>query len=262
MANRRTMPYDFDRERGIFTPRDRRFLAGELDDELSETARRQKRYRLRKRTYHALQDLAFLEEMETRDLFHIAEGVSGSDSENYFTVTSAADEDQFREIVRTRQGLKSMISLYREMFTPSLFAALVEDQCTIRAALDHYDETGRYGQFETSLSIDLEEEMSISELLDVEIKDPDPIRPGANAVLDQLDFSEKYALAPAVSKPILDLIDELDDGNGVSRETVVEKVSEAEDIPLSDAYDRLDKLVSVGLCRDVGTDCVEINDGS
>lgn len=49
-----------DRERGILTERDRQFLLGQLDDELSESSRNVKRHRIRKRVENALYDMHLL----------------------------------------------------------------------------------------------------------------------------------------------------------------------------------------------------------
>lgn len=58
--NRGISPLEYDRVRGILNKHARQFLAGELDEELMHNQIRQKRYRLRQRVFHALQDLVYL----------------------------------------------------------------------------------------------------------------------------------------------------------------------------------------------------------
>lgn len=45
-----------ERDRGILTERDREYLLGEIDDELSENAEYQKRYQIRQRIRNAMLD--------------------------------------------------------------------------------------------------------------------------------------------------------------------------------------------------------------
>jgi hypothetical protein len=57
------MPDDFDlveRERGVLNERDRRFLLGELDDELSDNQKYQRRYQIRQRIRNSMYDFWFL----------------------------------------------------------------------------------------------------------------------------------------------------------------------------------------------------------
>lgn len=58
-----------ERDRGFLTQRDRRFLLGELDDELSDNSITQKRYQIRKRIQNAMLDFWFLNNtLSTHDI--------------------------------------------------------------------------------------------------------------------------------------------------------------------------------------------------
>ena len=56
-----------DRDRGILTKRDRRFLRGDLDDELNDNQRYQKRYQIRQRIRNAMFDFQILYRGLSRD---------------------------------------------------------------------------------------------------------------------------------------------------------------------------------------------------
>lgn len=160
-ANKRNWWAEPERPRGIFTTRDRQFLLGELDEELDANAKRQKRYRLRKRVHHAIQDLAYLERFDLDDIGQLAEELS-KDME----VTNHQSNNP-RSSRRLNAGTRSLIEFYGEVFPKDSLEALLTNQLRINAALDYYEETGRYGLFDVELTTDLVEEMSVDELADI-----------------------------------------------------------------------------------------------
>lgn len=180
MTNRE---YEPERDRGIFTPRDRQFLLGNLDEELSENARRQKRYRLRKRVYQAIQDLAYLNRFEVDDLGQLVDDLLED-----MSVDEAGRAEAPRAVARVTRGTTSIVEFYRELFNEEVFQHMITSQLEVAAALDHYEETGRYGRYEASLDVELIEEMSVEELRrqmrQEEAAGVPPGFPGGRRVLD------------------------------------------------------------------------------
>lgn len=156
---------DFDRDRGILTPRDRRFLAGKLDGELTDNEQRQKRYRLRQRMFHALQDLVYMEYMSTRDIGQVADLTKEAMRPPVDEVPSDGQEEM-RKRARLATGLKALMGFYREVMTPEVFRRYVELELETRAALDHYEDAGTFGMFEATIDVDQVGEMEIGKLVD------------------------------------------------------------------------------------------------
>jgi hypothetical protein len=153
---------DYDRQRGIFTPRDRRFLAGLLDDELSDNDKRQKRYRLRQRMVHALQDLAYLSVMDTQDVGQVAEA---------FTLDMGLPEyirSEEKAAVRRqtlmRHAAETLIEFIRELYGLETIEHILQRQVATAKALDFYHETGQYAKFEVSVEVTQGEPMEIGRL--------------------------------------------------------------------------------------------------
>lgn len=157
-------PYDFDRPRGIFTPRDRRFLAGALDDELTDNDQRQKRYQLRQRLIHAIQDLSYLQSMRTDDLMKIVDSIEemcGREADPS-KESVAADRMQRRE--RIQDASAEVIALFENIHPDGFFQWMIGIQLATQAALDYYDKTGKYGVFEPKVGVERVDEMPISQL--------------------------------------------------------------------------------------------------
>ena len=74
-SDTRIVDRDPDRERGILTPHDRAFLLAEpgegVREEMSDTAVRQKRHKIRNRFRNALVDIQYLLLLEQEDLTHL-----------------------------------------------------------------------------------------------------------------------------------------------------------------------------------------------
>lgn len=251
MANTEFEP---ERERGIFTTRDRQFLLGELDEELDENEQRQKRYRLRKRMRHAIQDLAYLNHFDTDDLGQVV---------NDLLDDMSVDEEGYiespRSVERVTQGTRSIVEFYRELFDHELFHRMLTTQLEIAAALDHYEATGRYGRYEASLDLDLVEEIPIEEL-QAEMKQRpggllSPALPGAQQVLDLEIWQDAPAEItppedlPTEAKTLLSIADELDDDSGPPRtEDAVAKTARRCEISEEKARSALLEALSAGMC--------------
>jgi len=251
---------DIDRERGIFTPRDRKFLAGVIDDDLSPNARRQKRYRLRERMVHALQDLRYLRLMSTKDVGQLAEQFGFSDNPDLDFTPSSDPDFRERSIFERRlhftSALREVLALARELFDPTELEFLMKDRLGEQAALDYYEETGRFGVFEVTLDVERVDEMSIEELRNVAYDDPPARRnpnapPGAFEVLDLHGVEppsydpEHPALADVVIEVITDLGGE-SEAVGVRR--VLNKVAEQEDVSIETAQEAYDDVLCMGEC--------------
>lgn len=176
MANEETtfregaaFPDEYGRERGIFTERDRRFLAGELEEELTDNQRRQKRYRLRKRLYHAIQDLAYLEYFDTEDLGLLAGQMSHASGEDKYQLPPGANrpEPDFDVADRMSSGTELLISFWREVYGGDDLRLLLSHSIHVDRALEHYQETGRYPLLNVSVDVEEYGDMSIQELRDI-----------------------------------------------------------------------------------------------
>ena len=246
MANKYPQLHDeFDRERGILTPRDRRFLAGLLDDELNDNEARVKRYRLRQRMVHALIDLQYLSVMSTEDIGQIAEKFGFPDG---WTPRDGAppdgvDTEELDRQVWRRGGLEvgvgQLLAFTRELLSDSQFEYMLQHHLREQAILNHYEETGRYGEYEVSFELELVGEMSIDELEELVYGDYDPpfiapdTPPAATEVLDLhgVERAKYEPRHPDLLEPIKELIRELSDGNGeANAPDVIETLAEREGI--------------------------------
>jgi hypothetical protein len=66
---------DTGRERGIFTPRDRDFLTGEIEEELDDNETRQKRFQIRQRVVNSILDFAYFLHLRPEDVDLITQKV-------------------------------------------------------------------------------------------------------------------------------------------------------------------------------------------
>jgi len=224
--------HDPDRPRGILTPRDRRFLAGTLDEELSNNSERQKRYQLRERFFHALQDLRYLGLMETRDLGQIAESAQ-LDKDNDGPKRVPPEQE------RILHSAREFLSFLRETYGPEMFYRLIEDELEIQAKLDHYEETGDYGEFNVELSVTQTDTIPIKDLLEMPIGQRPP-EPGVSQVVqlhlsqtpgyDGVTESSYEPEHPELMETVTDAIEEHDSGTGADQEQVIETVMERHDV--------------------------------
>lgn len=84
--------FSLDRERGILTTADRRYLLGQSDIEPGTQAERDTRQRIRNRVYNSLLDFEILlQHMEPRDRQQVFEKRSDSDPEHEWAVLESVD---------------------------------------------------------------------------------------------------------------------------------------------------------------------------
>ncbi len=237
---------DFDRPRGIFTPRDRRFLAGELEEGLTPNAERQKRYKLRQRVLHALQDLGYLRMMETRDLAQLTD-IAGHEAEQGVT-----DIEQYR----VWTGITEFLDFVREAYEPELFTELVRRELEIRAKLDHYEETGEYGDFDVEITVTRTDSTPIEELLNTPRANPpnESATPGMWEVLSlhderegiEREWREYTPTEPELAEHAFDVIGTLDGGDGAPREQVVSTLVDEHGATAAQAEDSIEDLFLLG----------------
>jgi len=217
-------PDDFGRQRGIFTERDRKFLAGLLDDELNANQKRQKRYRLRKRMFHALQDLAYLSVMSIEDLGQLTAEFESGSSPSTSDSSDADSSVSSQPFHRLSDGAYEVIGLFRELHEPEHFHRMVRRQLGKQAALDHYEETGNFGKFDVTIDVELQDELSPAELetlVEEQYHQGEPVMneyPGAIEVLDLLGIEQ-----PRFVRPELTVLDDIE---GTAVETAIEVVEE------------------------------------
>lgn len=236
-----TIPDDFGRQRGIFTERDRKFLAGLLDDELNANQKRQKRYRLRKRVFHALQDLAYLSVMPIEDLGQLAEEF---ESVAPYSTSDPSDSDSTssaQPFHRLSDGAYEVIGLFRELHGSERFNSMVRRQLGKQAALDYYEKTGNFGKFDVTVDVELQEEMSMTELenlVENHYHQGELVTsklPGALEVFDVHGIERPRFIRTDVTA--------LDDIEGTVVETAVEVVKElAEEDGVADEKDAREEL--------------------
>jgi hypothetical protein len=230
MANEQPGAFDFDRERGIFTPRDRRFLAGELDDDLSDDAKRQKRYRLRKRTLHALQDLHYLGAMSKDDTHAIGTSIY-------------EDEDAER---RFTSGVREFLNYLYDLYGRGGFIDLFEFALEWQGMQNYYRETGNYAEFTADVEVTRSDPITLEEL-------------AAESAERQLTPLEKIILGesveaysayeprhPELIAPVLDVAADLDNGLGADWGEVCERVMERTDADRGDVMEAMEDAVLTG----------------
>lgn len=203
---------DFDRPRGIFTPRDRRFLGKVLEEDLEKNAERQKRYQLRERIFHALQDLRYLDKFRTRDLAQVAEKAGLNNNTDEMT-----SEQQ-----RVLQSTWEILGLLREIHGPDPFEEMLAREIETQAKLDHYEQTGEYGEYDVEINIEQTGSMSMNELAE-HVKSEFLPSPGASEVLhlhqesndfDEMNFSGGSSSSyepedPELMSQVLEIMEEL-----------------------------------------------------
>jgi hypothetical protein len=200
MANDSNSFDDSGRDRGIFTERDRRFLAGELDEELSDNERRQKRYRLRKRMFHALQDLMYLEFFSNEDIGQLAAQFSYAAGNDRYSLPPNAKPLSEDMLVNARlyTAIEETTAFWYELYPEELFITHLERVLHVGRVLDYYEETGRFPLVDTTIDVEYTgEDLSIGELMSIvwgqeplekEGLDMDALR-GAWEVLDLHDIN-------------------------------------------------------------------------
>jgi hypothetical protein len=270
MANEyKPIPDDFDRDQGIFTPRDRRFLAGFLDEDLSDNERRVKRHRLRKRIIHTLQDLAYLRLMSTEDMGQIAESFgydeSGSDAP---LSADYGEEGDMPSLLAS--GAIEVTDLAAELFGYEYFLQMFTDAAEERAALDHYEETGRFGVFRSNFEIELVEEMSIEEakdLVEENVKKKNRVLPEYQelppniATILELEGWERPRdpTHPELSETAEEVIEDCADDSGTAKiETVLSEVEERAEVSRDIAREAYYDVLRMGHAYEVESDQVRL----
>lgn len=157
---------DYDRERGIFTERDRRFLAGELDEELTDNQRRQKRYRLRRRLYNAIQDLAYLQHFDTEDIGLLAGEMSHVLGEGKYELPpgTTPPEPDVEVSERLRAGTQELVAFWREIYGEDVLRYLLSESIHVDRVLEHYQETGRFALVDVNVDVETHGDISIEKL--------------------------------------------------------------------------------------------------
>lgn len=157
---------DYDRERGIFTKRDRRFLAGELDEELTDNQRRQKRYRLRQRLYHAIQDLAYLQYFDTEDIGLLAGEISHVLGEKKYELPPNATppEADIEVSERLRSGTEELVAFWREIYGEDVLRHLLSKSIHVDRVLEHHKETGRFALIDVDVDVETYGDISTEKL--------------------------------------------------------------------------------------------------
>ncbi len=180
---------EFDRYRGIFDPRDRRLLAGVLDAELSERGKAYKRAQLRRRMKHALRDLAYLRLMSTDELADLIAASGPVETGGEKTRSADTGGDDPGDLLG--ESLLSLLLLTAELYPRQQFEHQLERYVARRAAIDHYVKTGTVGRFDVSVSTELTDELSITELETLASEHTEPpdtdqeaLPPGAAAILE------------------------------------------------------------------------------
>jgi hypothetical protein len=234
-------PVKVDRDRGLFTKRDRKFLLGRLDDELNENERYQKRYRLRKRVLDGLQDLRYLETMETRDIAQLADEVWPEDR-------SEMNVEQRRIL----DSIWTVLALVREIYGGERLQSMLVQEIKRAATLDHFEETGEYGRFDVDVTVTQADAMSVPDLIR-EGGDWSP-EPGASEVLSLYNSQYHPDDFPEVELQeqserigtVADIYDELNEGWGVGRTSMIEALQEKEDFSERDAILALEEALYSG----------------
>ena len=243
---------NFERERGIFTPRDRRFLAGMLDEELTENSKRQKRYQLRQRMIHAVQDLAYLSLMDTNDLLGVANELI-----ERMRAEDPLEEPAPPEVERVSRGAEEIIALYARTLHMSVFTSMIRRELGTVAALQHYEETGQFGVFDVTVDVELEEEMPVSELLEVPTDELQQVGQyyGWYEVISEADPYARLENIPDIVRTVVAVTEELteEDGEPVKErypdeEKVVEVVAEREGVSESEAIEAVIDALESGRC--------------
>lgn len=103
--------------------------------------------------------------MSTRDLGQVAD-----DTEESLLIPDAADAPDasnpsvWRRRKRLSVGLREFMTFYREVLASEEFASFIEGQLAKRAALNHYEETGKFGVFDATVTVDQTDEMDVERL--------------------------------------------------------------------------------------------------
>jgi len=186
MANDSDAFDDYGRKRGIFTERDRRFLAGELDEELSDNERRQKRYRLRERMENALQDLAYLRLMSLGDVGQL--GDQFEEGVGFVRPTGEKRDPQTDKFWLLIDGAFEVALFAGGLVGHGPFYNRLEQLVAKQAAIDYYEQTGEFGVYDGDFSVKHTDEMSISELEELfatakSLSELDELPPGTAEVL-------------------------------------------------------------------------------
>jgi hypothetical protein len=238
---------DVDRERGIYTPRDRRFLLGQLDDELDANEQRVKRHRLRHRTAHAVQDLAYLGYMDTADLVQIYQQF-GNDTGDVENMT--LDEERRQRLIQ--QATDNMVGFIHELLGTDRLEQLIERDIGQKVALDHYEETGEVGVFDVSIEVELTESISIDELV-ARMHDEHgrttgyTLPPGAGAVLDVAGFERpSYEPQTNLLETMVQLVDELGEGDTAAKSDVLDELVDREGVDRDTAEEVYEDLLMTG----------------
>lgn len=108
------VPEPIDRPTGILTERQRKWLLGQLDDELSAEAERQMSWRVRRRVRHALIDFTLLQWLDTTHVNQIFDGVHEDVEEG--AVGHDADDELTNSLPHVFEFLMRGFRLRQDLF--------------------------------------------------------------------------------------------------------------------------------------------------
>jgi len=229
--------FKFDRERGIFTPRDRRFLAGVLDDELSGEAKRQKRYRLRKRVRNALQDLHYLGAMDFKDTNAIGHEIYN-------------DEDMES---RFNGAVHELMNYFYDLYGREGFISLLEFALEWQEKTEHYGRTRQYVDVDVSIEIERGDQMTIEEL--AEQSSERELEPIEKIILQHAGGSGAYSPRhPELIRTVAECFYEegADSDAGADWDSVAERVMEEADVTRAEATEALEDYCLLGFANTSG----------
>jgi len=227
--------FEFDRERGIFTPRDRRFLAGALDDELSDEAKRQKRYRLRRRVLNALQDLHYLGAMDFKDTNAIGHELH--------------DEEDMES--RFNSAVYELMNYFYDLYGDEGFLDLLEFALEWQRKTEHYARTSRYIEVDVDIQITAGETISLGEL--AERSHDRELTPIEKIILGESGGHENYQprhpeLIPDIERCVYDKAGSL----GADWDEVCDLLVERTEATWAEANEALEDYLLLGFTKTIG----------
>jgi len=230
MAHENPGAFDFDRGRGFLTPRDRRFLAGELDGELNDDAKRHKRERIRNRTKHTLQDLRYLGPMDYADTQAIGDSIHG-------------DKDATR---RLNSAVRELVNYLYDLYGQEGFIDLFEFFFEWQKSIDYYIKTEKYADFTVDIEVTHDDPMAFEEL-------------AAQSAERQLTWIEKQMLErsgearsayeprqPELIEAVLDVTSRHDGGPGADCDAVADRVIERTGADWDEVMEAMEDAVLTG----------------
>jgi len=128
-SDTRIVDPDADRERGILTPHDRAFLLAESEEgvrtDMSDTAVRQKRHKIRNRFCNALIDIQYLLRLEQEDLTRLFPSDEWNDYE--IDIVHGAVLAAVYHMIRAESGRDTVTNILGEILVNDVIREYAED---------------------------------------------------------------------------------------------------------------------------------------